>query len=442
MEKTNKYYGIIKELVRQHKKFPGLEAIMEDIIEDVYKHSEVIVTHINNESVIKSYLEKVISTSIITVPKKMNFHAELPHRVVSTDEIIVSDARDIRVDTTLVDKMINAPENVVTPQPAKEEDFTLTEDDLEDVIFEENKSEVVGLEEAVNDELEIAEVEEIEEAPVEDLLNLEEETAEDVSLEEHVEEEILTVEPTPEIEEIEVEPAEETFVLEPQEELDTPACETESLSLNSEPMVEELTLSEDIAEVSDISEELETTEELEEADSLSLDDEEEASDLNVIEEVTDLDSVSLDLESDEESLLPEFGEELEETALLEQEDSLQELAPEDNNLTLAEDEPALSLDISEPVEELEVTAENKTSNFKAVDYSVFEFTPEINTDDIYVDEIAGEIISLSQKRPELNILKVYDLKYKENLSISQIASQIEMSEVDVLEALNEIIAVI
>ena len=34
MEKENKYYGIIENLVKKHKKFPGLESILEDIIDD------------------------------------------------------------------------------------------------------------------------------------------------------------------------------------------------------------------------------------------------------------------------------------------------------------------------------------------------------------------------------------------------------------------------
>jgi hypothetical protein len=49
MEKENKYYGIIENLVKKHKKFPGLESILEDIIDDVYSHSEVIIKTVTNE---------------------------------------------------------------------------------------------------------------------------------------------------------------------------------------------------------------------------------------------------------------------------------------------------------------------------------------------------------------------------------------------------------
>ena len=65
-----------------------------------------------------------------------------------------------------------------------------------------------------------------------------------------------------------------------------------------------------------------------------------------------------------------------------------------------------------------------------------------NLDDIDVDGITKELLDLNHKRPELNIIKVYELKYKENLSLSDIALQLEMSENSVLEALSEIIAIV
>ncbi len=110
MEKTNKYYSIIENLVKQHKKFPGYESILEDIIDDVYSHSEVIINSINNENVIKAYLEKVISTSIITVPKKLNFKP-----------VIASGSRE-DFNVVYIDKMINMAYNPETQQaPALQE---------------------------------------------------------------------------------------------------------------------------------------------------------------------------------------------------------------------------------------------------------------------------------------------------------------------------------
>ena len=107
MERTNKYYSIIENLVKQHKKYPGNEAILDDIIDDVYSHAEVIINSINNDGVIIAYLEKVVSTSIITVPKRMGFHKEIPHRVISP--LPTSETRKIEVNKELVDRMSKWP---------------------------------------------------------------------------------------------------------------------------------------------------------------------------------------------------------------------------------------------------------------------------------------------------------------------------------------------
>ena len=81
MDKDNKYYVLIENLVRNHSKFPGYEAIIDDIIDDVYSHAEIIMQSIDNEKVINSYLEKTISTSLVTVPKKLNFNIITIHKL-------------------------------------------------------------------------------------------------------------------------------------------------------------------------------------------------------------------------------------------------------------------------------------------------------------------------------------------------------------------------
>ena len=119
MEKNNKYYNIIADIVKKHRKYSGLEAILDDIIDDVYNHSEVIINSVQNQSVISAYLEKVVSTSIITVPKKMGFHPEIKHATVSSvtqqpQQSSVSNEVVKKVDNTLVDRMINSAESAST----------------------------------------------------------------------------------------------------------------------------------------------------------------------------------------------------------------------------------------------------------------------------------------------------------------------------------------
>ena len=101
MEKNNKHYNVIANIVKENKKYPGLEAILDEIIDDVYSHSEVILNTVTNESVVNAYLEKVVSTSIITVPKKLGYHPNTISRESNNNSL----NRDI--DKTLIDKMIN-----------------------------------------------------------------------------------------------------------------------------------------------------------------------------------------------------------------------------------------------------------------------------------------------------------------------------------------------
>lgn len=116
MEKENRNYSRIESIVKQHKKFPGLESILDDIIDDVYSHSEVILNTVTNECVVNAYLEKVVSTSIITVPKRLGIRNNLSSQQ-SVSEIDIKPksqeyhAHDIpKVDKILVDKMINTAE--------------------------------------------------------------------------------------------------------------------------------------------------------------------------------------------------------------------------------------------------------------------------------------------------------------------------------------------
>ena len=130
MEKTNKYYGVIEDLVKQNRKYQGLEPILDDIIDDVYSHSEVIINSINNDSVIQSYLAKVVSTSVITVPKRLGFQPEVQRKTVDAQQVLenVVHKQEKAVNTVLVDKMIN---NIAfddkEEEPSLEESLSLEE---------------------------------------------------------------------------------------------------------------------------------------------------------------------------------------------------------------------------------------------------------------------------------------------------------------------------
>lgn len=541
MEKENKYYGIIENLVKKHKKFPGLESILEDIIDDVYSHSEVIIKTVTNEDVINAYLEKVVSTSIITVPKKMNFHPEIKHRS------FIREHNTIKVDQKLIDKMINAPEIIKPIEPVaeevKQEEISVEEEHPQiiqepiiddsvniDTIDLEMQPEPYKTQEVASLDFEQAETEEAEEtvttnSPSDvqnidnsiDLGNFTETIPDDLSInfaDDNNDINELTDEPisldTEEISEVPLAIEEsETFksdeVIEPAEIILPETLEAEQnevLDLSEDASIEEFNEGleveapeEDITESStDFTDLVENTEN--EEDLASFDFSNEIEETNEEENHTELENLdqnseltaSSDIQDDitemlttdenpddlevfgtshEELALPEEEEELnpvisdsddlidsgnlnEDFALNPVEDELEEFMPEaSGELDLLQGGDISSLEelepepLFEPEEQTEVSPE-EPQTFATTDYSKFDFTPENNEPDnnIDIELVAKDLQELANKNPDLNILEIYNMKYKENAQISQIAAKLDLSENKVIDALNEIIAVI
>lgn len=488
MEKTNKYYGVIENLVKQNRKYSGLEAILDDIIDDVYSHSEVIINSISNDSVIQSYLEKVVATSIITVPKKMGFHSEVKHRTITATQVLdnIAHKQEEKVNNALVDKMINTISvekeptiNLETTEPVE----TVQEPQ---VAFEELPVENLQLEEPENsDNAETLE------------LNLEEPQIEQALEEENRFEELLA--PTEELVE-----EKETVLEEPSLVENTLEMEDLGSDLSTQEIVEDNNLENDVEETISL-EMSEPDIQPEEMPEITMAAEEtlEEAPLELSETVETVDTINtvqtpeiedLSLDNAPETLNADFDAELEPVAELETEDNLEEITLDDNSAEVSdllptqddieplsedlslESDDMLSLDLQadeglslEPAEESEnsnpldvinedgleqiadvitttLQAPSESSlisadDFKPTDYSIFSFSTDKYKDDIDAEEIVNEIKDVASKRPELNIIDVYNLKFKDKLTIPQVASKLDMSEDNVIEALNELISI-
>jgi len=538
MEKENKYYGIIENLVKKHKKFPGLESILEDIIDDVYSHSEVIIKTVTNEDVINAYLEKVVSTSIITVPKKMNFHPEIKHKS------FIREHNTIKVDQKLIDKMINAPEIIKPIEPVaeevKQEEISVEEEHPQiiqepiiddsvniDTIDLDMQPEPYKTQEVASLDFEQAETEEAEEtvttnSPSDvqnidnsiDLGNFTETIPDDLSInfaDDNNDINELTDEPisldTEEISKVplaieEPEQFKSDEVIEPAEIiLPEEAEQNEVLDLSEDASIEEFNErleveapEEDITESStDFTDLVENTENEEDLASFDFsneieetNDEENHTELENLDQNSEL-TASSDIQDDITEMLttdenPDdlevFGTSQEELALPEEEelnpvisdsddlidsgnlnedfaltpveDELEEFMPEaSGELDLLQGGDISSLEELEPEplfepEELTEVSPEEPQTFATTDYSKFDFTPENNEPDnnIDIELVAKDLQELANKNPDLNILEIYNMKYKENAQISQIAAKLDLSENKVIDALNEIIAVI
>lgn len=405
MERDNKYYSIIETLIKQHRKYNGLDAILEDIIDDVYVHSEVVINSVQNEEVVMSYLTKVVSTSIITVPKRLNFHPEIAHRAISsisptvTVEPVVQqvltpiqpkqeEVKKIEVETEkveavvnpdLVDKMINGVEKIEPLAPVD----TVDEDILEELVTLDDSTESTSVE-GENLELETSQ----NNSDLEELLDIQDdfENTEIVELEEasnNLEENLL---------ENDTDTVEELSVVE---------------ELNDFEPLENIAEFEEIAPEDSVLEEVEELEEVAESDTLTLQSDDEA--------------LELQENAQDDLLLEDGSDDIVNLGTTELESNLVELDEE----TLLEPENA-----------------SEERVFHPINYSVFNYTPQKEDNNIDIDEIKEHLIELAQRRADLKITEVYNLKYKDSLAPTQIAQKLEISEETVFEALNEIIALI
>lgn len=467
MEKTNKYYGVIEDLVKQNRKYQGLEPILDDIVDDVYSHSEVIINSINNDSVIQSYLAKVVSTSVITVPKRLGFQSEVQRKTVDAQQVLenVVHKQEKAVNTVLVDKMIN---NIAfddkEEEPSLEESLSLEELEVSELQTPETTIETAS--ETVNENKDLL-------ISNDDKLEIETsniDTQDEISVSDN-ELNVLIGENDNEISDID---AQTEIVNETTESTEPETIkESEQVSLELNDLDE---ISEEEETQHDKTDEIQTSEEV---DSIEL------------EPVLADDST---LEISDEPLLQNDEIEIheEETLELHQDDStnfnsldIEDLNPveedsdtfetKDLEILNSDDTSDVTLDIQDDdnIELLETSTaddspldvisnnglnqiadvitttleypgntSSENTDFKPTDYSVFSYSTDKYKDDIDAEEIVNEIKDLASKHPELNIIDVYNLKFKDKLTIPQVASELNMSEDNVIDALNELVAIV
>lgn len=467
MEKTNKYYGVIEDLVKQNRKYQGLEPILDDIIDDVYSHSEVIINSINNDSVIQSYLAKVVSTSVITVPKRLGFQPEVQRKTVDAQQVLenVVHKQEKAVNTVLVDKMINniafddkeeepsleeslsleelevselqTPETTIetasetvnenkdllisnddkleieTPNIDTQDEISVSDNEL-NVLIGENDNEISDIDaqtEIVNETTESTEPETIKES---EQVSLELNDLDEISEEEETQHDKTDgIQTSEEVDSIELEPV---------------LADDSTLEISDEPLLQN-----DEIEIHE-----EETLELHQNDSTnfnSLDIE----DLNPVEDNSDtFETKDLEiLNSDDTSDV---------TLDIQDDDNIELLetsTADDSPLDVISNNGLNQIaDVITTTLEFPGNTSSENTDFKPTDYSVFSYSTDKYKDDIDAEEIVNEIKDLASKHPELNIIDVYNLKFKDKLTIPQVASELNMSEDNVIDALNELVAIV
>ena len=397
---NNKYYDLIVSLVKQHRKYPECASILEDIVADVYQRANFVLTTITDENVLKEYLNKLVSTSIVIMSKKLNLKENSKDSIkTAIIETLNKNSKEKDEEETSSYVIENNEEDIVdlneTIEPVDETELNEVEDfcdldepseEVEEIAMPSNNSEVdiTLVDKMINgvstksEEDKIVEPIEVETIDFEDeIISLDETTepAEETELDEietiDFEDEVISLDET-------IKPAEETEL----DEIETIDFEDEVISLD------------------------ETTESAEE---------------------TELDEVeTIDFE-DEVISLDETTESAEETELEEVE-------------TIDFEDEIISLDeTTEPAEETELdeVEENQVSDKSGIYHACFDFEPKENNLDI--DLIQSELLSLDKKYSQKRILEICDLKYNKNLSISQIAEKTSLPIDDIINTLLDVV---
>lgn len=395
MEK--KYYDLIISLIKNHRKYNGYEAILEDIANDVFEHAKVVLSSVDNEEVVTAYLNKVVTTSIITVPKKLNFNRQTTPRIVpdileQVNEIDTSSSNcEIIVDEEHESLSIN--ENCELKEQELILDEVKTQQDIELELEEEEEEEPSDIIQNTFVQDEIAdkitnsdtEIEQVSEEPSEPL-NTELQDV-DVSLVDKMINGINDDSITNEANESYVEDNEYENI----NEIEVQDDSIEDTNLNI--------LESDIQSEENIDNrnfELELTSD------------------NEFNNELDLSGEGESLELKEESAIPEF---------LPEEESADTIETVENDIPLEEN----------------LSDNNNVTDFIVPSFDCFEYNPQNIKDDIDVETIISTIDKLDKKYPEYQILNICQLKYEQNLSIAQIAEQTGFTEENVLDVLNQIV---
>ena len=403
-----KYYDLIISLIKKHRKYPGLEAILDDIANDVYEHSKVVIGTVTNEEIIESYFNKVISTSIITVPKKMNFNTRTRHRIIST----------IEPETTSV----NVENIIETNENSNAEEFFENTDATEELISTEQETSLLLEATETLEQTETIDNIVIEEELSTDDDNLEDFDTETVLVEEEEEEE----DTTPADQEVNVDKSLVDKMINDStkatvEEIKENNTNFEALDVlfvkDNETLEEEaeseVEIAENIEELQTVSEEIEELGEelVEEIDHEEIVDEvfeEETLDKDFTE-----DDITLDTEDTTEALVDLEIEESEDVVL-----ELEEKDDDDENTS-----PTLEVD-------------KNSDEYQAFDYSCFNYTP--NNIEFDSEDILLSIKEVQKDYSNTNILDICELKFIQNKTVSEIAEQTGVTKSTVIEILNDV----
>ena len=451
----NTYKKLIEENIKAHKKFIGLESIIDDLVNDVYEHAKTVLDNVEDENITLPYLNKVITTSLITVPKRLNINTRQSSKASNLIESIENKQNYIQQEEPVIIAVTNS-DSVTTY-----ENFVSNTDDF----FEDETTEFFENEE-VEESFSSVETEDKEE----DFIPTQLEDTFQATQEDVIEEEEIVVEQSYQQEDI-IEELDESTDIAPEVDKnlvdmmingvpddDGELEETVNDSFNdfneSDELQDNLALDNsenyDTEPVYETEEAVEASEDLDIIEELDVEAnveepvvEEEEEEEGLFEDSVEILTLENDDVFDDEELIQDSN--IDELEILEEVDNnvlLEETIIEEN---IAEEQILVVEDEIYEEVEAEVEEEVGSNIIESSDenslliqrFDCFSYEPDLEPD-IDQEEIISGLKELSNKHPNLKIMEIFSLKFNKALTIDQVADKLDISLEQVEEAIIEI----
>ena len=425
MDKDNKYYNYVENLILENDKIAGNEELVEKIIDDVFSKAQVVLNTISDQNVIEEFLSKTASTSVITIIKR---HGVKKHSESATNELIKkinSAKQNENVNKKYVDNFINGYNSASSIQSEADDlnlelidDVINVSDDSNDnsfIIYEnssEHNSDKIDNNSDMND---------LSEVNNNDDYNNEQDIVEESLKQFDVKDEIYS----DEISELETK------------------LETEETAETIQNIQNE-----DFPEIDDDMDDIVTF-----AETSDNDNNDNLNEYDVIETDNDISNENLKLEESDivddfevtdnnEELLVEVDSNALPDAQLNDTNEYVELESFDNQEELLEDNNT-EVVLDDNIVSLDNDLIDKVQNLS--NYSIFEYVPTVSNNENNIIEsnaIIEKLNALDLQEPELKILEIYELKYVQNKSIDAIAETLALDTDKVIFALNKMVDIV
>ena len=158
------YKDLIVTLIKNHRRYPGCEDILDEIVNEVMSKAKAVVENVDDEKTVRNYLIKTVSAAMIIVPKRHNITTRMTRRSNLSDMALPK-------PTPAVEESVE-PENITLDSNIVEETST------EDIVLElDNTTDILNTLQESDNENDFPEAEEIVSASADSIIEEELEIA-------------------------------------------------------------------------------------------------------------------------------------------------------------------------------------------------------------------------------------------------------------------------